>query len=376
MSTCARARARVRVRASVRACKQCDPEQQREIGSTRNTTPALSCVCSTVSAGWVPCPSSGGSGRPLFTCALIPCRRHVATMLQPVAIRCTVAATRSGRAAVDRRRRRRLVWHWPAAGMALANGGVALAPRQRWHWPAAGMALARGSDGTGLRRGWHWPAAGMALARGRPAAAVSAHHVREGRPALRHPRRRAAEVHDHEDEREADGEGHARPARSAAQRKPMLKSRRRCGRGEPSPGADVARGEPSPGAEVGGVSPVPGADVAGASPVPAQMWPGRAQFRRRCGQGAPSAGLDVGGGEPSRARPARSGAAAAVRQGAGNRAALRCAALRCAALRWRWADGPRVGNQTNHSRAGGREACARALRMHALRWRAARAQQE
>ncbi len=38
-------------------------------------------------------------------------------------------------------------------------------------------------------------------------------------------------------------------------------SRRRCGRGEPSPGADVA-----------GVSPSPGADVAGASPVPAQMW--------------------------------------------------------------------------------------------------------
>ena len=50
-------------------------------------------------------------------------------------------------------------------------------------------------------------------------------------------------------------------------------SRRRCGSGEPSPGADVAAvspvsvqmwqrcGEPSP-----------GADVAGVSPVPAQMW--------------------------------------------------------------------------------------------------------
>ena len=35
-------------------------------------------------------------------------------------------------------------------------------------------------------------------------------------------------------------------------------SRCRCGRGEPSPDADVARGEPNPGADVemGGVSPV------------------------------------------------------------------------------------------------------------------------
>ena len=39
--------------------------------------------------------------------------------------------------------------------------------------------------------------------------------------------------------------------------------RRRCGRGEPSPGADVGRGEPSP-----------GANVAGASPAPVQMWKG------------------------------------------------------------------------------------------------------
>ena len=38
-------------------------------------------------------------------------------------------------------------------------------------------------------------------------------------------------------------------------------SRCRCGRGEPSPGADV-----------GGVRPVPGADVAAASAVPVQMW--------------------------------------------------------------------------------------------------------
>jgi hypothetical protein len=44
--------------------------------------------------------------------------------------------------------------------------------------------------------------------------------------------------------------------------------RRRCGRGEPSPGADVA----------------------GVSPVPAHMWQRRAQSRCRCGQGraAPS----------------------------------------------------------------------------------------
>jgi hypothetical protein len=39
-------------------------------------------------------------------------------------------------------------------------------------------------------------------------------------------------------------------------------SRRRCGRGEPSPGADVG----------------------GGSPVPAQMWAGGAQSRRRCGR--------------------------------------------------------------------------------------------
>jgi hypothetical protein len=39
-------------------------------------------------------------------------------------------------------------------------------------------------------------------------------------------------------------------------------SRRRCGRGESSPGADVAWDEPSPRADVAGVSPVPGADGA------------------------------------------------------------------------------------------------------------------
>ena len=45
----------------------------------------------------------------------------------------------------------------------------------------------------------------------------------------------------------------------------------RCGRGEPSPGADVA----------------------GASRVPAQMWQGRAESRCRCGRGEPSPGADV-----------------------------------------------------------------------------------
>ncbi len=44
-------------------------------------------------------------------------------------------------------------------------------------------------------------------------------------------------------------------------------SRRRCGGGEPGPGADVGRGEPSPGAEVAEVS-----------PVPAQMWEGTPTF--------------------------------------------------------------------------------------------------
>jgi hypothetical protein len=73
---------------------------------------------------------------------------------------------------------------------------------------------------------------------------------------------------------------------------------RRCGRGEPSPGADVG----------------------GVSPVPAQMWAGRAQCRRRCGRGEPSAGADV-------ALCAGAGAAAglaadqAVQSGNGRRAA-------------------------------------------------------
>jgi hypothetical protein len=38
-----------------------------------------------------------------------------------------------------------------------------------------------------------------------------------------------------------------------------------------------------------------GADVAGASRVPAQMWEGVGQSWRRCGRGEPSPGADVGG---------------------------------------------------------------------------------
>jgi hypothetical protein len=37
----------------------------------------------------------------------------------------------------------------------------------------------------------------------------------------------------------------------------------------------------------------------GASPVPVQMWAGRAQSRCRCGRGEPSPSADVGRGEPS-----------------------------------------------------------------------------
>jgi hypothetical protein len=52
------------------------------------------------------------------------------------------------------------------------------------------------------------------------------------------------------------------------------RSRCRCGRGEPSPGADMA----------------------GVGPVPMQTWQGWAQSRRRCGRGEPSPGADVAAG--------------------------------------------------------------------------------
>ena len=64
-------------------------------------------------------------------------------------------------------------------------------------------------------------------------------------------------------------------------------SRRRCGRGGPSPGADVAGGAPSP-----------GADVAAKSPVLAQMWTG----------GGPSVITDgAAGGGTTRAASSRVG---------------------------------------------------------------------
>jgi hypothetical protein len=63
-----------------------------------------------------------------------------------------------------------------------------------------------------------------------------------------------------------------------------VKSRCRCGRGEPSPGADVA----------------------GVSPVPVQMWQGRGQSRCRCGKVEASPGADVAGVSPV---PVRGGGA-------------------------------------------------------------------
>ena len=45
-----------------------------------------------------------------------------------------------------------------------------------------------------------------------------------------------------------------------------------------------------------GGSPVP--DVAGMSPVPVQMWQGQAQSRCRCGRGEPSPRADVAGMSP------------------------------------------------------------------------------
>ena len=85
-------------------------------------------------------------------------------------------------------------------------------------------------------------------------------------------------------------------------------SRRRCGNGEPSPGADVGSSEPSPGADVAAAEPSPGADVAAVSPVPVQMWqrpsPVPAQMWQRpapvpaqmWAAASPSPGADVGSG--------------------------------------------------------------------------------
>jgi hypothetical protein len=67
-------------------------------------------------------------------------------------------------------------------------------------------------------------------------------------------------------------------------------SRRRCGRDGPSPGADVARVAPSPAGDVARVRPVLAQMWQEVRPVPAQMC---ARSRRRCGRGAPSPGADV-----------------------------------------------------------------------------------
>ena len=83
---------------------------------------------------------------------------------------------------------------------------------------------------------------------------------------------------------------------------------RRCGRKEPSSGADMAGmsqvavqmwpGWASRGADVAGAKPSPGADVAGVSPVAVQMWLGWAQSLCRCGRGEPSPGADVAAVSP------------------------------------------------------------------------------
>jgi hypothetical protein len=85
-------------------------------------------------------------------------------------------------------------------------------------------------------------------------------------------------------------------------------SRRRCGRGGPSPGADVGGVGPVPmqmwqgwaqsWCRCGRGEPSPGADVGGVGPVLMQMWQGWAQSWCRCGRGGPSPGADVGGVSP------------------------------------------------------------------------------
>ena len=63
--------------------------------------------------------------------------------------------------------------------------------------------------------------------------------------------------------------------------------RYRCGRGEPSPDADVGSGEPSP-----------GAGVAGVSPVPVKCGRGERKSRCRCCRGDRSRGADAAGVSP------------------------------------------------------------------------------
>ena len=67
----------------------------------------------------------------------------------------------------------------------------------------------------------------------------------------------------------------------------------RCGRGERSPDADAAGASAVPVQMWQGGEPSPGTDMAGVSRVPVQMWQRCAQSRRRCGRGGPSPGADV-----------------------------------------------------------------------------------
>ncbi len=117
-------------------------------------------------------------------------------------------------------------------------------------------------------------------------------------------------------------------------------SRRRCGRGEPSRGSDVAA-----------VSAVPAQAWQGASPVPAQMWAGRAQSRFRCGRRELRPGADVA----SRAR------ACACTRAAGRTRLPRRISDGIAAMRSREAERPRVRElAAAHARTRRRRAHARA----------------
>ena len=65
------------------------------------------------------------------------------------------------------------------------------------------------------------------------------------------------------------------------------------GVGLPRPHLRRDWGSPPPTSAPGASSPLPAS-----APGPAQMWTGCAQSRRRCGRGEPSPGADVGRGEP------------------------------------------------------------------------------
>jgi hypothetical protein len=80
-----------------------------------------------------------------------------------------------------------------------------------------------------------------------------------------------------------------------------------------------------------GASPVPAQMWAGASPVPAQMWAGPAQSWRRCGRGEPGPGADVG----MLASARRSGSCRARTARRGRCTRSRSSGATCIARRWR-----------------------------------------